>query len=72
MPIIFMTADNNATQEVVTQGAKFILFKPFDLSTLLECVAKALRAPQKTQAQGIPVPAPRDPATMPEDVHICA
>jgi CheY-like chemotaxis protein len=71
MPIILMTADNKAMQELITQGVKFILFKPFNLDTLLNCVAEALRAPHETQEQGVPVPATRDLATVPEDVHIC-
>jgi DNA-binding response OmpR family regulator len=68
MPIILMTADNRAMQELVTQGVKFILFKPFDLDTLLNCVAEALRSPQETQ--GVPLPA-TEPAAIPKDVHIC-
>ena len=71
IPIILMTADNKAMQELITQGVKFILLKPFDLDTLLNCVAEALHAPQDTQEQGIPLPATRDLATAPEDVHIC-
>jgi len=71
MPIILMTADNKALQELITQGVKFILFKPFNLDTLLNCVAEALHATHETQEQGVPVPATCDLATVPEDVHIC-
>ena len=71
MPIILMTADNHAMQELITQGVKFILFKPFDLETLLTCVAEALHAPDETQAQGAPVPVQADPSNPPDDVHIC-
>ena len=67
-----MTADNKAMQELITQGVKFILFKPFNIDTLLNCVAEALRAPQQTQEQGIPLPATQDLAAASEDVHICA
>jgi DNA-binding response OmpR family regulator len=71
MPIIFMTADNHAMQELIGQGVKFILFKPFDLQTLLNCVADALHAPDETQAQGVPLLVPADPSNPPDDVHIC-
>jgi DNA-binding response OmpR family regulator len=68
MPIILMTADSKAMQELVSQGVRFILFKPFDLDTLLSCVEEALRAPQSAQKQGIPVPAD----TTTQEVHICS
>ena len=67
MPIILMTADNRSLQELIVQGIKFILLKPFDLDTLLNCIAEALRDRQGTQKQGAPVPA----ATTPDDIHIC-
>lgn len=63
MPIILMTADQRAMQELIDEGVKFILFKPFDLETLLSCVAEALQAPN--EMQGVP------PITT-EDVHICS
>jgi DNA-binding response OmpR family regulator len=72
MPIIFMTADNKSLQELLAQGVKFILFKPFNLDTLLKCVAEALRARQETQDQGTPLPATQDLAELSKDVHICA
>lgn len=72
MPIILMTADNKSLQELLAQGVKFILFKPFDLNTLLNCIAEALRSPRETQKQGTPVPVSQDSTTVPEDVHICA
>jgi DNA-binding NtrC family response regulator len=71
MPIILMTADNHAMQELITQGVKFILLKPFDLDTLLNCVAEALHAPEETQAQGARLLVPADPSNPPDDVHIC-
>ena len=71
MPIILMTADNHALQEITAQGVKFILFKPFDLDTLVNCVAEALRSPNDTQKQGVPVYIPEEPAILPEGVHIC-
>jgi CheY-like chemotaxis protein len=71
VPIILMTADNNALQELTTQGVKFILFKPFDLDTLLNCVAEALHSPQETQEQGVPLLAQADRSNPPQDVHIC-
>lgn len=72
MPIILMTADNKSMQELVAQGVKFILFKPFNLDTLLSCVAEALRSRKETQEQGAPLPATQDPDALPKDVHICA
>ena len=71
VPIILMTADNHAVQALIAQGVKFILLKPFDLDTLLDCVQRALNAPQETQEQGSPQPAQGDPSEIPEDVHIC-
>ncbi len=68
VPIILMTADHRAMQELISQGAKFILFKPFDLDTLINCVEEALREPQEIQQQGIPAPL----NTTPDDVHICS
>jgi CheY-like chemotaxis protein len=71
MPIILMTADNHALQELTAHGVKFILFKPFDLDTLVNCVAEALRSPYDTQMQGVPVYITEEPALLPEGVHIC-
>jgi DNA-binding NtrC family response regulator len=71
MPIILMTADNHAMHALIAQGVKFILLKPFDLETLLNCIAEALRSPQETQEQGNPVPTPDDLSNLPDDVHIC-
>jgi DNA-binding NtrC family response regulator len=71
MPIILMTADNHAMQALIAEGVKFILFKPFDLETLLNCIAEALRSPQETQEQGNPVPTPDDLSNLPDGVHIC-
>jgi DNA-binding response OmpR family regulator len=71
VPIILMTADNNALQELTIQGVKFILFKPFDLDTLLNCVAEALHSPQETQEQGVPLLTQADRSNPPQDVHIC-
>jgi len=68
MPVILMTADNKATQELIAQGVKFILVKPFDLDTLLNCVAEALRRPHGTYEQGVPT---EERSTIPKDVHIC-
>jgi DNA-binding NtrC family response regulator len=70
MPIILMTADSNAMQELTAQGVKFILFKPFDLDTLLSCVAEALRSPKDAQAQGVPLPVDEQ-AAVPHGIHIC-
>jgi CheY-like chemotaxis protein len=72
MPIIFMTADTHAMQALMAEGVKFILLKPFDLETLLNCIAEALGSPQETREQGIPVPAQGDPGNRTDDVHICA
>ena len=71
MPIILMTADNKAMEELVAEGVKFILFKPFDLDTLLNCLAEALRSIKQTRQQGTPLPAPDGHAPSPTDVHIC-
>src|SRR5262249_18397158 len=71
MPIILMTADNHAMQELGAQGVKFILLKPFELDTLLNCVAEALRSPEETQEQGTPIPAQADPSRLPDDIHVC-
>lgn len=71
MPIILMTADNHALQELTAQGVKFILFKPFDLDTLVNCVAEALRSPYDTQKQGVPVYITEEPAILREGIHIC-
>jgi two-component system response regulator ChvI len=70
VPIILMTADNHAVDALIAEGVKFILVKPFDLETLLDCVRGALNAPQETQEQGSQ-PVQEDPNTVPEDVHIC-
>ena len=69
MPVILMTADNNATQGLIGQGVKYILLKPFDLNTLLNCVAEALHTPQGTHEQGVPT---EERTTIPQDVHICS
>ena len=71
VPIILMTADNNALQELTIQGVKFILFKPFALDTLLNCVDEALHSPQETQEQGVPLLTQADRSNPPQDVHIC-
>lgn len=70
IPIILMTADNHAVEALIAEGVKFMLLKPFDLQTLLDCVHEALNAPQETQEQGSQ-PVQEDPNTVPEDVHIC-
>jgi DNA-binding NtrC family response regulator len=72
MPIILMTADNKATAELVSEGVKFILFKPFDLDTLLNCVAETLDSPRETETQGDPLPVTEDSAALSEEVHICS
>ncbi|MFL5801738.1 MAG: response regulator [Roseiflexaceae bacterium] len=71
IPIILMTADNHAVEALIAQGVKFILLKPFDLDTLLDCVQRALNAPQETQEQGSPQLIQEDPSKLPQDVHIC-
>jgi two-component system, sensor histidine kinase and response regulator len=71
IPIILMTADNRAVEGLVAEGVKFILVKPFDLDTLLDCVQGALNAPQETQAQGSPPLVQEDSSDHPQDVHIC-
>jgi two-component system, NtrC family, response regulator GlrR len=71
MPIILMTADNNAMQELIARGVKFILLKPFDLDALLNCVAGALRSPKETEQQGIPIAVGAEAVAAPDDVHIC-
>jgi DNA-binding response OmpR family regulator len=71
VPIILMTADNRAVEGLVAEGVKFILVKPFDLDTLLDCVQGALNAPQGTQAQGSPPRVQEDSSEPPQDVHIC-
>jgi DNA-binding NtrC family response regulator len=70
VPIILMTADNHAVESLIAEGVKFMLLKPFDLQTLLDCVHEALDAPQETQEQGTQ-PLQEDPSKLPEDVHIC-
>jgi DNA-binding NtrC family response regulator len=70
VPIILMTADNHAVEALIAEGVKFMLVKPFDLQTLLDCVHDALNAPRETQKQGSQ-PVQEDPSTLPEDVHIC-
>jgi DNA-binding NtrC family response regulator len=70
VPIILMTADNHAVESLIAEGVKFMLLKPFDLQTLLDCVHEALDAPQETQEQGTQ-PLQADPSKLPEDVHIC-
>jgi DNA-binding response OmpR family regulator len=70
VPIILMTADNHAVESLIAEGVKFMLLKPFDLQTLLDCVHEALDAPQETQGQGTQ-PLQEDPSKLPEDVHIC-
>jgi DNA-binding NtrC family response regulator len=72
VPILLMTADNHAVEALIAQGVKFILLKPFDLDTLLDCVQRALNAPQETQEQGSPQFVQEDPSKLPQDVHICA
>ena len=71
MPIIFMTADSHAMQALIAEGVKFILLKPFDLETLLNCLTEAIRSPDETREQGIPVPAQGDLGNRTDDVHIC-
>lgn len=71
MPIIVMTADNKAMEELLAEGVKFILLKPFDLDTLLNCLRESLQSPKKIRRQGTPGPADqRTPAA--SDVHICS
>jgi CheY-like chemotaxis protein len=70
MPIILMTADNHAIQRLTSQGVKFLLLKPFDLDTLCNCITEALRSPQRTQVQGLPVAA-MSSTPQAADVHIC-
>jgi DNA-binding response OmpR family regulator len=71
VPIILMTADNRAVERLAAQGVKFILVKPFELETLLDCVQGALHAPQETRNQGSLQLAQADSGEVPEDVHIC-
>src|SRR5690349_6472676 len=66
MPIILMTADNKAMEELVTEGVKFILFKPFDLDTLLNCLAEALQSPKQIRNQGAPLSTADAQAPAPE------
>lgn len=72
MPVILMTADNKAMDELLAEGVKFILLKPFDLDTLLNCVAEALRSPKHIQQQGTPLPVSDAQMPKPADVHICS
>jgi CheY-like chemotaxis protein len=72
VPIILMTADNHAVQKLIAEGVKFMLLKPFDLDTLLDCVSRALKAKYETQQQGSPPSPQADLSTIPEDVHICS
>jgi DNA-binding response OmpR family regulator len=71
MPIILMTADNNAMQELIARGVKFILLKPFDLDALLNCVGEALRSPKETEQQGVPIAVGAEAAEVPDGVHVC-
>ena len=72
IPIILMTADNQAVQRLIAEGVKFILLKPFDLDTLLSCLGRALEARYETERQGTPPSSQTDPNKIPLDVHICA
>lgn len=40
IPVVIMTADTHAAQELSTQYFAACLLKPFDLTDLFECVAK--------------------------------
>ena len=72
VPIILMTADNHAVEALMAEGVKFILLKPFDLDTLLDCVQSALREPKETREQGTPQLTLADPGELPQEVHICS
>lgn len=72
VPIILMTADNHAVEALMAQGVKFILLKPFDLDTLLDCVQSALQEPQETRDQGSPQLTQAEPGELPQEVHICS
>jgi two-component system, NtrC family, nitrogen regulation response regulator NtrX len=71
VPVILMTADNHAVEALVAEGVKFILVKPFDLDTLLDCVQGALNAPQEIQDQGSGQLVQGDLSEVPQDVYIC-
>jgi two-component system alkaline phosphatase synthesis response regulator PhoP len=43
IPIILMTADAQAAQELSMEGFAYCLLKPFDLDELIDCVAKHIR-----------------------------
>jgi DNA-binding response OmpR family regulator len=43
IPIILMTADAQAAQELSIEGIAYCLLKPFDLDELIDCVAKHIR-----------------------------
>jgi CheY-like chemotaxis protein len=43
IPVILMTADAQAAQELSMEGIAYCLLKPFELDELIDCVAKHIR-----------------------------
>ena len=43
MPVILMTADSRAAEELSMEGIVYYLIKPFDLDELVDCVEKHIR-----------------------------
>jgi DNA-binding response OmpR family regulator len=50
VPILLMTADTRAAQELSMEGIAYCLVKPFDLDELVGCVAKHVRREDRAAA----------------------